>query len=55
MRHNEEEHEGRDDMPEEEESLLEEQEGKGYGTDPGERERALHEETIPNRGESRTR
>jgi hypothetical protein len=46
MTHDEKEHERHDDIPEEEqESLLEDQKGKGYGADPGERERALEEET----------
>ncbi len=46
MTHHEEQHrpeeQPRDD---EQESLLEEQEGKGYGADTGEREQALEEET----------
>ncbi len=38
------EHEGQPQL-DEESSLLEEQEGKGYGADPGERKRALDDET----------
>jgi len=46
MTHHEEEQERQEDIPEgEQESLQEEQEEKGYGADPGERERALEEET----------
>ena len=46
MTYHEEEHERQEDIPEEEqEPLLEEQEGKGYGADPGEREQALDQET----------
>jgi hypothetical protein len=34
-----------EDRPDDDESLLEEQEGKGYGEDEGERDDALDDET----------